>query len=280
MTQASSAPGRGEDSDPERDHQQPIVRDRRRVRMDGTMTTPAMDPTDPRTGEAAEPVAGASPAGHGVDAPAAVPGGSGSAAIDRIDELEAKLAERTADLQRSMADFQNYKRRRDREFESAQQQAVTTFVTGLLPVLDDVDRAREHEQMSAGFRSVADGLTQQVARAGVTRFGTPGDRFDPTVHEALMSGYSEEVDGPTATVIVSAGYRVGDRLVRPARVMVMDAPAGSPAADGVDAPAGSDGTEPGEGTTLGGTDVGGPDVGGPDVGGPAGGTAPTSPPGA
>ena len=246
MTQASSAPGRGDTPDPERDHQQPIVRDRRRVRMDGTMTTPANDPSDPRTDSTSAPAAdssatasaastapaGAAPAVHGVDAPPATPGGSGSAAIDRIDELEAKLAERTADLQRSMADFQNYKRRRDREFESAQQQAVTTFVTGLLPVLDDVDRAREHEDMSAGFRSVADGLTQQVARAGVTRFGTPGDRFDPTVHEALMSGYSEEVDGPTATVIVSAGYRVGDRVVRPARVMVMDTPAGPPEPDG------------------------------------------------
>lgn len=247
MTQASGAPGRGDTPDPEHDHQQPIVRDRRRVRMDGTMTTPANDPSDPRTDSTSAPAAdapaGAAPAGHGVDAPPASPGGSGSAAIDRIDELEAKLAERTADLQRSMADFQNYKRRRDREFESAKQQAVTTFVTGLLPVLDDVDRAREHEDMSAGFRSVADGLTQQVARAGVTRFGTPGDRFDPTVHEALMSGYSEEVDGPTATVIVSAGYRVGDRLVRPARVMVMDTPAGSPAADL------TDGTAPGEGTT-------------------------------
>lgn len=280
MTQASGAPGRGDDPDPERDHHEPIVRDRRRVRMDGTMTTPAMDPTDPRTGEPAEPVAGASPAGHGVDAPAAAPGGSGSAAIDRIDELEAKLAERTSDLQRSMADFQNYKRRRDREFESAQQQAVTTFVTGLLPVLDDVDRAREHEEMSAGFRSVADGLTQQVARAGVTRFGEPGDRFDPTVHEALVSGYSEEVDGPTATVIVSAGYRVGDRLVRPARVMVMDRAAGSPTADGTGAADGSDGTAPGEGTPVAGSGVGGTTISGTDVGGPAGGTAPTGPPGA
>ncbi len=240
MTQASSAPGRGDTPDPEHDHQQPIVRDRRRVRMDGTMTTPAPDPTDSptpgpfRTSPAGSSAAGAppvdgSPAGPVVDAPAASPGGTGSAAIDRIDELEATLAERTADLQRSMADFQNYKRRRDREFESAQQQALTTFVTGLLPVLDDVDRAREHEQMSPGFRSVADGLAQLVSRAGVTRFGTPGDRFDPTLHEALMSGYSDEVDGPTATVIVSAGYRVGDRLVRPARVMVMDTPvAGTP----------------------------------------------------
>lgn len=259
MTQASSAPGRGEGPDPERDHQEPVVRDRRRVRMDGTMTTPAMDPTDPR----GEPVAGAAPAGHGVDAPAAAPGGSGSAAIDRIDELEAKLAERTADLQRSMADFQNYKRRRDREFESAQQQALTSFVTGLLPVLDDVDRAREHEDMSAGFRSVADGLTQLVTRSGVTRFGAPGDRFDPTVHEALMSGYSEEVDGPTATVIVSAGYRVGDRLVRPARVMVMDTPTASPVTGDPAAPADADGTAPGESAGVSDPGVGGAVPAGP-----------------
>ncbi len=215
MTSPNSVPGRGATPGPEREsEQQPIVRDKRRVRMDGTVTAPAAD--------AAPPADGTDPAP--VDAPAAERGSSGSAAIDRIDELEAEVAERTADLQRSRADFQNYKRRRDREFESAQQMAVTAFVSGLLGVLDDIDRAREHEDMSAGFRSVADGLEQQVAKAGLTRFGTAGDPFDPTIHEALMSGYSEEVDGPTATVIVAAGYRIGDRVVRPARVMVMDRP--------------------------------------------------------
>ncbi len=221
MTSPNSAPGRGWTPGPEREseHQQPIVRDKRRVRMDGTVTAPAADAAPTAAGPATTP---ADPA---VDAPPAERGGSGSAAIDRIDELEAQVAERTADLQRARADFQNYKRRRDRELETAQSTAVASFVAGMLGVLDDVDRAREHEQMSAGFRSVADGLEQQVAKAGLTRFGTPGDPFDPTIHEALMSGYSEEVDGPTATVIVAAGYRMGDRVVRPARVMVMDTPA-------------------------------------------------------
>lgn len=224
MTSPNSVPGRGATPGPEREsEQQPIVRDKRRVRMDGTVTAPAADAapaTATATTSAAGPPVGVPP----VDAPPAERGSSGSAAIDRIDELEAEVAERTADLQRSRADFQNYKRRRDREFESAQQMAVTAFVSGLLGVLDDIDRAREHEDMSAGFRSVADGLEQQVAKAGLTRFGTAGDPFDPTIHEALMSGYSEEVDGPTATVIVAAGYRIGDRVVRPARVMVMDRP--------------------------------------------------------
>lgn len=216
MTASNSAPGWGNPPGPERgsEHQQPIVRDKRRVRMDGTVTAPA--------GDAAPGAGGAAAAAP--DAPPAERGGSGSAAIDRIDELEAQVAERTSDLQRSRADFQNYKRRRDREFESAQQSAITSFLSGLLGVLDDIDRAREHEDMSAGFRSVADGLEQQVAKAGLTRFGTPGEPFDPTIHEALMSGVSEEVDGPTATVIVSAGYRMGGRVIRPARVMVMDAP--------------------------------------------------------
>ncbi len=185
--------------------------------MDGTVTTPT---------DTATPTP--------VDAPPAAGGGTGSAAIDRIDELERLVAERTADLQRSMADFQNYKRRRDRELAGSQQQAITGFVTGLLPVLDDIDRAREHEEMSAGFRSVAEGLEQQVARAGLTRFGQPGDPFDPTIHEALMHGFSEEVDGPTSTVIVQAGYRIADRVVRPARVMVMDPPMASGEQDAVE----------------------------------------------
>lgn len=223
---ASSAPGRGPLPDPERDREVPIVRDRRRVRMDGTVTTPTETDTDRRAeGNAATPTT--------VDAPAASGTGTGSAAIDRIDELERMVAERTADLQRSMADFQNYKRRRDRELATSQQQAVTGFVTGLLGVLDDIDRAREHEEMSAGFRSVAEGLEQQVTRAGLTRFGRPGDPFDPTIHEALMHGFSEEVDGPTCTVIVQAGYRVADRVVRPARVMVMDPPMANAEQDAV-----------------------------------------------
>ena len=226
---ASSAPGRGHSPDPERDREAPIVRDRRRVRMDGTVTTPTDTDTD-------RPPAAHTAARTPVDAPAASGTGTGSAAIDRIDELERLVAERTADLQRSMADFQNYKRRRDRELAASQQQAVTGFVTGLLGVLDDIDRAREHEEMSAGFRSVAEGLEQQVARAGLTRFGEPGDPFDPTVHEALMHGFSEEVDGPTATVIVQAGYRVAGRVVRPARVMVMDPPPVNTEQDAVSTP--------------------------------------------
>lgn len=201
--------------------------------MDGTVTTPSPErPTD-------------------IDAPAADPEHrSGSAAIDRIDELTAEVGRLTAEVEsrdsevlRARADFQNYRRRRDREFEAAQQTAVTSFIAGLLPVLDDVDRAREHEQMSAGFRSVADGLDQQVARAGITRFGQAGEPFDPTVHEALMHGYSEEVDRPTATVVVQAGYRVGDRVIRAARVMVMEPPMSNAAQESLD----TGGTGAGEG---------------------------------
>jgi len=265
VTSASSAPGRGTSPGPERgSEQQPIVRDKRRVRMDGTVTAPAADAAPPTSTADAAPV----------DAPPAERGSTGSAAIDRIDELEAQVAERTADLQRSRADFQNYKRRRDREFESAQQMAITSFVTGLLGVLDDVERAREHEDMSAGFRSVADGLEQQVARAGLTKFGTPGDPFDPTIHEALMSGYSEEVDGPTATVIVASGYRMGDRVVRPARVMVMDRPApADPDLDGTGIAEGAPlGDAPGTAAPAADPAAGDAAVGDPS-GSPAGGSA-------
>lgn len=217
--QGVGTPGRGNSPDPE--HEPPVVRDRRRVRMDGTVTTPEQ-PDAP------------------VDAPPAS-AGSGSAAIDRIDQLTgdidrltAQLAEKDSEVLRARADFQNYRRRRDREFDAAQTTAVTAFVAALLPVLDDIDRAREHEDMSAGFRSVADGLEQQVAKAGVTRFGEAGDPFDPTVHEALMHGYSEEVTEATATVVVQAGYRVGDRVLRPARVMVMEPPVANAVAESLD----------------------------------------------
>ena len=238
-------PGRGATPGPDAG-EPPVVRDRRRVRMDGTVTTPDDETAGAHTPSAAGPT----------DAPAATTGrgSSGSAAIDRIDELQAQverlagdLESRAEDLMRQRADFQNYRRRRDREVEAAGVTAVTAFVAALFPVLDDIDRAREHEQMSAGFRSVADGLEQQVAKAGVTRFGQPGDPFDPTIHEALMHGFSEEVDAPTATVVVQAGYRVGDRVVRPARVMVMEPPADNAVQESLD----TEGAGVAEGAPLG-----------------------------
>jgi molecular chaperone GrpE len=93
---------------------------------------------------------------------------------------------------------------------------------GPLPVLDDIDRARSHGELDGGFKLVADGLETTLAKFGLQRYGDAGEPFDPTVHEALTHGHSADVTEPTCADILQPGYRVGDRILRPARVAVVD----------------------------------------------------------
>ena len=137
-------------------------------------------------------------------------------------ELDARVAELTTDLQRLQAEYLNYKRRVDRDRDLVVQNARLAVLTGLLPVLDDVDRAREHEELSGGFKAVAEALERVVASAGLEKFGAPGDEFDPRLHEALMHGHSSEVTTTVCDNVFQAGYRVGDRIVRAAKVTVLD----------------------------------------------------------
>jgi len=141
---------------------------------------------------------------------------------ERIPALERQLAERTADLQRLQAEYVNYKRRVDRDRQIVREAAIAGALSALLPVLDDVDRARAHGELEGGFKAVAESLEHTVAALGLQRFGEPGEAFDPRIHEALTHDYSDVVEGPTATAILQPGYRVGDRVVRPARVAVAE----------------------------------------------------------
>ncbi len=133
-----------------------------------------------------------------------------------------KVAELTADLQRLQAEYLNYKRRVDRDRDLVLQNARFSVLAALLPVLDDVDRAREHGELVGGFKAVAESLERIVAGEGLVRFGEPGDEFDPRVHEALMHSLSAEATTTTCDKVVQAGYRIGDRVVRPALVTVVD----------------------------------------------------------
>lgn len=132
------------------------------------------------------------------------------------------LAERTADLQRLQAEYVNYKRRVERDRELVKENATFKVLSSLLPVLDDMDRAREHGELEGGFKAVADSLERIVAGLGLEKFGEPGDEFDPNLHEALMHSHSPDVTTTTCQNIVISGYRIGDRVVRPARVTVVD----------------------------------------------------------
>ena len=144
------------------------------------------------------------------------------AAGDELILAETALAERTLDLQRLQAEFMNYKRRVERDRELVQQNATYSVLSGLLPVLDDIDRAREHGELEGGFKAVADSLDRSVTSLGLTKFGAKGDAFDPRIHEALMHGHSPDVTTTEVDVVAHAGYRIGDRVVRAAKVTVLD----------------------------------------------------------
>jgi molecular chaperone GrpE len=179
------------------------VRDKRRI--------------DPLTGEVREPAkTPAAPSGD------QVPADASSLGVDVAEELRRQVAERTADLQRLQAEYANYRRRVERDREVIRETAVANVLTNLLPVLDDIGRAREHGELEGGFKSVGEALEQTVEKLGLTRFGTAGDPFDPTVHEALTHAHSDDVTVPTAVEVFQPGYRIGDRVVRPARVAVAE----------------------------------------------------------
>ncbi len=168
------------------------------------------------------------------------PGGTG----EIPEQMAARLQELTADLQRLQAEYVNYKRRVDRDRELVLQNAKLTILSALLPVLDDVDRAREHEELNGGFKAVAESLERFVAGEGLVKFGASGDPFDPRVHEALMHSLSRDVSTTTCDRVVQAGYQFGDRVVRPALVTVVDpdpdAAAGGSAGSADEKPAASD----------------------------------------
>ena len=150
----------------------------------------------------------------------------GAGAIDPLTDAQQQLAERTADLQRLQAEFLNYKRRVDRDRDLVRENAVFTVLTPMLDVLDSIDRAREAGELDGGFKGVAEQLERVVAGLGLVRFGEPGDPFDPTLHEALSHvGEDPEVTVTTCKVVAKAGYRIGDRVVRAAQVLVVDPPA-------------------------------------------------------
>jgi molecular chaperone GrpE len=182
--------------------ERPVVRDKRRI--------------DPETGEvrpeAASAASGSPPDTELEDELADIVAG----------DLQKQVEERTADLQRLQAEFANYRRRVERDRQSVAEQALGSVLLGLLPVLDDIDRARAHGEVEGGFKLVADGLETTLTKLGLQRFGDAGEPFDPTMHEALTHTLSADVTEPVCAEVYQPGYRVGDRILRPARVAVAE----------------------------------------------------------
>jgi molecular chaperone GrpE len=142
---------------------------------------------------------------------------------DELAAMKGSLADLTNDLQRLQAEYANYRKRVDRDRQMVAESAAYKALTPVIEVLDTIDRAKEHGELEGGFKAVADQLERVVASAGLVRFGEPGDAFDPTFHEALSHlGADAEVEVTTVKHVAKGGYRMGDRVVRAAQVLVVD----------------------------------------------------------
>jgi molecular chaperone GrpE len=173
-----------------------VVRDKRRL--------------DPESGELRD-----APAASAEEVPAEAPS----------QEPEgSRVAELTADLQRVSAEYANYRKRVERDRVAVVEMATAGLLNGLLPVLDDIDRARQHGDLTGAFAAVADSLEQLTTKLGLEQFGEPGEPFDPAVHEALMQAEADpSASVATCAAVLQKGYRLtGGRVLRPARVSVAE----------------------------------------------------------
>ncbi|MFI8188593.1 nucleotide exchange factor GrpE [Streptomyces sp. NPDC085946] len=144
--------------------------------------------------------------------------------VQDVRELRRLLRERTADLQRVKAEYDNYRKRVRRDRLAVREIAVANVLTALLPVLDAVDRACAHEPLTPGLKDVADTLASRAGALGLVEFGEVGDVFDPARHDALTHHVSPAADRLVCTAVLRPGYRLGDRLLRPAHVEVTGPP--------------------------------------------------------
>lgn len=155
--------------------------------------------------------------GEGVEAPIDP---TASAGAESTTDWEALAAERTADLQRLQAEYVNYKRRVDRDRTLARSAGVEAVMVDLMPVLDSIALAKQHDDVAGGFKLVVDELEKVTAKHGLVTFGAVGDLFDPNHHDALMNVPMEGVTATTVSQVMQQGYQLGDRVIRPARVGV------------------------------------------------------------
>jgi molecular chaperone GrpE len=185
-----------------REHRGPTVRDRRRI--------------DPETYEVREPQETAAPADSGPTT------ATNDQRASEVTELKDQLAERTSDLQRLQAEYVNYKRRVDRDRDLSRKVGIEGVLKDLLPVLDDLRSARDHGELTGAFKAVGDEIERITGKYGLVAFGEKGDPFDPHIHEALLHAHATGIDGPTCVEILQPGYKVGDKVLRPARVAVAE----------------------------------------------------------
>ncbi|MFC0865239.1 nucleotide exchange factor GrpE [Sphaerimonospora cavernae] len=210
----------------------PVIRDNRKI-----------DPETGKVRESADTPAENTPTEN--RAAGQEPGEETRATAQADAQMSGLLAERTADLQRLQAEYSNYRKRVERDRVAVREQATASVLAELLPVLDDIGRARDHGELTGGFAKVSESLEAILGKLGLSPYGTKGDPFDPEVHEALMHSYSSEVTEPTCVEVLQLGYRAGDRILRPARVAVAEPPEGEAPGGAAEAAGSTESAEPG-----------------------------------
>jgi molecular chaperone GrpE len=140
------------------------------------------------------------------------------AAIESADPVAAL----TEDLQRLQAEYANYRKRVERDRALSAEVAISSVLLEFLAVLDDLDRAEAHNELSGGFKAVADQIIATTSKLGLEKYGDAPSSFDPNIHDALMHDTSSDVTETTVTKILQPGYKYKERILRPARVVVTD----------------------------------------------------------
>jgi molecular chaperone GrpE len=150
---------------------------------------------------------------------------------DPLETARAEAQRYRDQLLRTAADFDNFKKRIRREMEDGERRAREDLLKDLLPVFDNLERAAQHAGSASDVKSLSDGLsmvlrmfTDTLSRMGIERVRAVGEPFDPALHEAVQQMETTEHAPGTVAAEVQAGYRFGERLVRPAMVVVAKPP--------------------------------------------------------
>ena len=144
----------------------------------------------------------------------------GEDTLTPLGQAKKEAAEYLEALQRERAEFINFRNRSQKEQERFRQHGIIDVLTALLPALDDIDRIREHSEMDESFKAVSAKIDKAFEMFGVEKFGEKGEDFDPTKHDAILHKPDPQAEKETVDTVVEAGYRIGDRVIRAARVVV------------------------------------------------------------
>ena len=186
----------------------------------GAANSPADGGPAPADGDA-KPAADATAASDAAaDQPAADADQTADGTLTPLGQAKKEAADYLDALQRERAEFINFRNRAQKEQERFRQHGIIDVLTALLPALDDIDRIREHGELSDSMTAVATKIDKAFEKFGVEKFGEKGEDFDPTRHDAILHKPDASAEKETVDTVVEAGYRIGDRVIRAARVVV------------------------------------------------------------